>query len=292
MLKFIRTFLALINAVIIVALLSIHFIIKDRDYSTSLWFYAFPLPVIITIILLLSLVLKKQLKRINFLLVIVLLVVWFARSFKINFNEDPQGDVVEVVFWNAGHFRTFEEAFQVNKSVPDIVVLGEYHGDYFEETKLKYPQYYFYMNTNEEIGVFSRDPIEIIKETPSKYGSVVIEFQTSGIRFFAVDVSASIDVPRDWELGFVEETIYSNKNTVILGDFNVPYESSLLDKIKSKFSHAFNEKGNGFRETWAFNIPLLSLDHIWVSNDLEIVNTEKRNTLKSDHAMIKTELLR
>ena len=61
-----------------------------------------------------------------------------------------------------------------------------------------------------------------------------------------------------------------------------------LNKIKSTFNHAFNEKGNGFRETWFWNLPLLSLDHIWVSKDLKILKTQKINTFKSDHCMLKT----
>jgi endonuclease/exonuclease/phosphatase family metal-dependent hydrolase len=98
----------------------------------------------------------------------------------------------------------------------------------------------------------------------------------------------SHDVPRQWEIKFVNSEIKNTNNTIILGDFNLPYESMLLKEIKGNFNHAFTNKGNGFRETWFWNIPLLSIDHIWVSKDLNILKTEKVATFKSDHSMLKT----
>ena len=115
-----------------------------------------------------------------------------------------------------------------------------------------------------------------------------MRFETSNITFYAVDVAGSTEVPRTGELAFVNSIIYKQRNTIILGDFNVPFESQNLEDIKKDFNHAFNEKGNGFRETWFWNIPILSIDHIWVSKDLKIIKTEKIFTLKSDHNMIKT----
>lgn len=70
-----------------------------------------------------------------------------------------------------------------------------------------------------------------------------------------------------------------------------PDETILMQQqkaVKQNFNQAFNEKGNGFRETWFYNLPLLSLDHIWVSKDLKVLKTKKINTFKSDHNMIKT----
>ena len=67
---------------------------------------------------------------------------------------------------------------------------------------------------------------------------------------------------------------------------------SYLKQLKKDFNQAFYKKGNGFRETWFYNLPLLSLDHIWVSKDLKILKTEKIHTLKSDHNMLKTYIKR
>ncbi|MEP5339055.1 MAG: endonuclease/exonuclease/phosphatase family protein [Algibacter sp.] len=287
MIRFIKTFYRLINILIIIALLVIHFIIKENSYNSSLLFYTFPLPVIIIGILLLSIFLSKKARKWNLILAFVLLVIWFGRSFKINSADKIIETDIEIVFWNASHDRNFDEAFKENKGVPDILVLAE-HGDFQINTfKLKYPVYHFYRSIR-GISIFSKSEIKILDETTSKYKTNIINFETYNLNVFAIDVSASMDVPRSWELGFVNSIIKEGKNTVLLGDFNVPLESKYFDDIKINFSHAFAEKGNGLQETWFWNIPLLSLDHIWVSKDLEILKTEKINTFKSDHSMIKT----
>lgn len=287
MLKILKALYSLLNVIIIIALIAIHFIIKDSNYDASLLFYAFPLPVIILIILALSIFLNKKVRTLNLILALLLFIVWLSRSFKINFSQDIKETDIEIVFWNASHDRGFEEAFIENNGIPDVLVLGE-HGRYnIDKIRLKYPENYFYKSIR-GISIFSKNTIKILEETTSKYKTNIIKFKTNGINFYAIDVSASIDVPRSWELGFVDEIVNKIENTVVLGDFNVPYESLLLEKTKTNFNHAFNEKGNGFRETWFWNIPLLSLDHIWVSKDLKILKTEKINTWKSDHAMIKT----
>jgi len=95
-------------------------------------------------------------------------------------------------------------------------------------------------------------------------------------------------VPRRWEMEFIDYQIDASEKTIVLGDFNLPYESVFFKTIRKNFNHAFTKKGIGFRETWFYNLPLFSIDHIWVSKDIEILKAEKVNTQKSDHSMIKT----
>ena len=287
MLKIIKTLYLLVNSVIIIALLSIHFVLKESSYQNSLLFYTFPLPVIIAIVLCLTIFLSKTFRKYNLLLAGALLLFWLGRSFKIHIPEEINESDIEVVFWNASHERNLEDAFNISGNIPDVFVLVE-HGKYsVDRLQLKYSDYYFYKSIN-GISVFSKLPIELIDDISSNYGTNIVNFETYNINFYAVDVSGSMDVPREWELTFVNEYVEQKTQTILLGDFNVPFESKFLDSIKNNFNHAFNEKGNGFRETWFWNIPLLSLDHIWVSKDLKVLKTEKIGTFKSDHNMLKT----
>ena len=287
MLKIIRTLYLLVNSVIIIALLSIHFVLKESSYQNSLLFYTFPLPVIIAIVLCLTIFLSKTFRKYNLLLAGALLLFWLGRSFKIHIPEEINESDIEVVFWNASHERNLEDAFDISGNIPDVFVLVE-HGKYsVDRLQLKYSDYYFYKSIN-GISVFSKLPIELIDDISSNYGTNIVNFETYNINFYAVDVSGSMDVPREWELTFVNEYVEQKTQTILLGDFNVPFESKFLDSIKNNFNHAFNEKGNGFRETWFWNIPLLSLDHIWVSKDLKVLKTKKIRTFKSDHNMLKT----
>ena len=100
-------------------------------------------------------------------------------------------------------------------------------------------------------------------------------------------MAGSTHAPKSEEYNFVNTIINKTDNTIVLGDFNAPLESRFLNRFKKEFNHTFLEKGNGFAETWPYNIPLLSLDHIWASKDLHILKAEKINTFKSDHSMLK-----
>lgn len=286
-LKLIRIFLQSINVVSIVALLSVHFIIKERTFLSSIIFYALPLPIIIVIVLFISIVLTKKWRRYNLILASILLLVWLSKSFKLHIPDDINKTDLEIVFWNASRDNDFQMAFNKNGDVPDVMVLVESKKSNSEEFKRKYPNYYFY-KSDRELFIFSKTPLVIESENKSKFSTTVINFKTSGVNFYAVDVTGSFDVPRKWGLAYVNEFIRKKHNTIVLGDFNTPYESIYLKQLKKDFNHAFNEKGNGFRETWFNNIPLLSLDHIWVSKDLKVLKTEKLYTAESDHSMLKT----
>lgn len=284
--KLIKALYLLGNVIIIITLLTLHFYIKDSSFSSSLFFYLFALPVIVLIILGLSIFLGRW-RKYNLILAGLLFIIWIGRSFSISFPQKIEEMDIEVVFWNARRDHGFKEAFKLHGTIPDVMVLTETNEFDVEALQLKYPDYYFY-ESERELRIFSKLPIEFIKEESSRFSSTVINFRTNGINFYAVDMSGSTDVPRAWGFKFFNSLNKNKKNTIILGDFNVPYESLFLADLKRDYKFYFSSKGNGFRETWLWNIPLLSLDQIWISKDLEIVTSEKIGTYESDHSMVKT----
>ena len=288
MLKILKGFILPINLIVNIALLLIHFVFKENSYFFSILYYTFPLPLIIIAVVSFSVIQSKKIRTYNLILALLLTVIWISRSFKINMPETIKASDIEIVFWNATHKREFKHVFDEVENMPDIVVLVEYHAEELAQIKSKYPDNFFYWHAESEIGVFSKTPIILIDTFFSNDGSAVINFTTVGINFYAVDITSGLHIPRQQELKFVNKAINTHTKSVILGDFNVPFESKFLDTIKNNFNHAFNKKGNGFSETWCWNIPLLSLDHIWVSKDFEILKTKKISTFKSDHSMIET----
>ncbi|PKQ45019.1 endonuclease/exonuclease/phosphatase family protein [Confluentibacter flavum] len=291
MLKILRALFLLINVIVILALLTIHFIIRDNGFYEPLFFYIFPLPIIIGIILFFSLFIGKKRRKYNLILAGSLLLLWLGRSFKIHFSDDISKADLEVVFWNASRDNSFEEAFVENKGIPDVLVLVEPKTTDIISLKQQFADYYIY-DMKGNIYLFSKTPVTIEKEATSKRNSTVVNFKSRDIDFYAVDAQGSPDLPRRGEMQFIDSQIDKKSKAIILGDFNLPYESGLFKNIKKSFNQAFNEKGNGFRETWFWNIPLLSIDHIWVSKDLKILKTEKIGTFKSDHSMLKTYIKR
>ncbi|MFH4966636.1 endonuclease/exonuclease/phosphatase family protein [Gaetbulibacter sp. M240] len=285
MFKILKILYRLINVLVILALLSIHFLIKDSSFKTSLWFYILPLPLIIVIVVVLSILLGKY-RKYNLILAGILTLIWLGRSLNINLTEVPKTNNLEIVFWNASRDNGFQSAFQLNGDLPDLMILCETKGNNFDSLAAKYPKYNFYQTAG-GLEIFSKKPIRILKEEVSKFHSEVVQFQMDDINFYAIDLQGSTDVPRAWELAFLNSQIEEVHRTILMGDFNLPYESILFKDIKSNFYDALTKKGNGFRETWFWNLPLLSLDHIWASKDISIYRAQKIKTNKSDHTMIR-----
>ena len=273
-----------LKAIIIVGII-IHFTIKDTILLSALVFYASPLPVLIVSTLFVAFITKKYSRIISIIISLCLTFIWIKQSYVYNTTDfEKQG--FEIVFWNAFHDRNFEDAFEVNGNIPDVLVLVESSSEALNTIKQKYSDYYFHISI-EEIGIFSKTPIEIGEEKIGEENSTFLDFKTNGLNFYVVDVSAGVFKSRKKSMKFVNSNIIKKDKTIVLGDFNTPYESVHFSSLKDHFIHAFTKKGNGFRETWFWNIPLLSLDHIWVSKDLEINKVEKINTFKSDHAMLR-----
>ncbi|TNJ47191.1 endonuclease/exonuclease/phosphatase family protein [Tamlana fucoidanivorans] len=286
MMNFLRAFVFCVNLLIILALLLLHFFVKDATYQSSLWFYTFPLPLIIMVVLGMSIVLGKKMKY-NIWIASVLFLIWVGRSFSFNFSKTSKPDDVKIVFWNASRDNDYKKALDINKEIPDLLVLTEaVHSD-VQDVIPDHPFFHFYKSKG-ELKILSKTPILVKLDTVSDFNTNVVHFQTAHTNFYAIDAQGSTDVPRSWEWRFVNSIIKVEENTVILGDFNIPYESIFLKKLKSNYVHFFYGNGIGFRETWFWGIPLLSLDQIWVSKDIEIVCSTKRNTWVSDHSMIKT----
>lgn len=83
------------------------------------------------------------------------------------------------------------------------------------------------------------------------------------------------------------------RDAILVGDFNTPLESALLTDYRKDFVEAFEVAGSGFKETWPCGLPLLSLDHVWVGPDWEVVSARNIWRLTgSDHAALFVTLRR
>lgn len=266
----------------------VHFTIKDTFYISGLLFYGTPLPLIVLGLIFLLLFIKASARKYYVVLTLVLTVIWVSRSYTHSPDVDTTNSL-EIVLWNAYRIRNFEDAFSVSKSTPDVMVLIECDEYDYQKIKEKYKNYHFEL-TEKSVGIFSKTPIKIHSKVKTKDHVVVVHFSTKNTHFYAIDVSSDLRHFREPMLKSIISQVKTEDKTIILGDFNTPFESLFFKNFKKKYQHAFTEKGNGFRETWFWNIPLLSLDHIWVSKDVKILKTEKISTWKSDHSMLKMYL--
>lgn len=273
---------------LIVILTIIHFIVKDSCFVTSLFFYTFPLPAIIFLAIGAYLLGKGEVKRFGLVSIVSLSLYWFIGSYQYHTFQNGK-DPLEIVFWNANHRRGFSDAMGVNEGVPDVLILVECHEFKLRNVKQQFPEYHV-ETFNAEIAILSKTPIENTQLVSEKHRPVIVNFRTLGHNFSIVDVPASLALPRKPMLDFAFE--HAKNSDVVLGDFNTPLESVHFDSFKQNFQHAFKKRGKGFTETWFWGWPILSLDHIWVTDKTTILSAEKINSPQSDHSMLRVRIER
>jgi len=101
-----------------------------------------------------------------------------------------------------------------------------------------------------------------------------------------VDVRSQPWLSREPSLAGILKAAAGDPRTVILGDFNTPPESKWFRPWREQgFVLANDGPRRGFRETWAYGLPLLTLDHIWLGAGWKALRTD-RSRHGSDHSMV------
>lgn len=71
--------------------------------------------------------------------------------------------------------------------------------------------------------------------------------------------------------------------TVVMGDFNLPADSAWFDPLRETHRNAFEEAGRGWAGTWPVVAPVLQLDHVWASHEIEVLGARHGWSARSDH---------
>lgn len=77
---------------------------------------------------------------------------------------------------------------------------------------------------------------------------------------------------------------------IVMGDFNTPLDSTFFAPLRARLRHTFETAGSGYAKTWPMPLPVLDIDHIWVSHHFRIVHSEHRSSLLSDHRPVIADL--
>jgi vancomycin resistance protein VanJ len=103
------------------------------------------------------------------------------------------------------------------------------------------------------------------------------------------------------EAGAIREFVESNRGrapTLIMGDFNMPCESSLYTTNWSSFQNAFNQAGTGYgysfpctrQYCWPAGLPWMRLDHILADDAWNVRSCQVGSANGSDHRLIAATL--
>ncbi|WP_166643255.1 endonuclease/exonuclease/phosphatase family protein [Gelidibacter sediminis] len=277
-------------------LLMMHFIVKDHFQFLQIFFYAFPLPILIFLGCVITLLFYKT--RTYFIAGLVIILgltaYWFSSSYNFVRHTDIPEDATTVLFWNAADgyelpVNVIVERISIIK--PDVIGLVE--TQYASENDLEllsttFPSYEFrILGGFMMVGVKgSITKVNYLMENASYHVNFIEAQLPSGAISFAVtDIFQSPTMDKKKAIGTVLKLASQRNTDIIVGDFNAPRESVHFKAFEKNYT-SFSNYGQGFTATWPFEIPLLELDQIFARKPMTPILLQKFNYPESDHAML------
>jgi endonuclease/exonuclease/phosphatase (EEP) superfamily protein YafD len=281
--------------------------LKDHFFGLRLLFYAMPKPCLLALAVTLLVWPKiSQRSRIAALFAAcVLASSWLTSSWRMEHpkmaHRDPASEV-RILYWNLCRPSGLHEGMVelMREFDPHIAAFVE-PGRHDMETKCKA---YESMLPGYKAAWMPRGILWFSK-VPSRYRARgKLEGAGAFARFDVHELGPTFPVvvadvhphPFHWRKGQLEEVLehsLGRSDAILVGDFNTPLESALLKDYRARFTHALEAGGQGFKETWPVGLPLLSLDHLWLGQDWEVVEAKKVWKLQSsDHAALLVTLRR
>lgn len=266
--------------------------VRDSLPSTAIFFYMLPLPLSAALLLLVALLARgRRWRKLLAMAGVLAIGIWLWRDYGWAYPERAEW---KAVTWNIGRPRhPFQPLIAlVRAEKPDIVALVESglvppEAVSFYEKSL--PGYRMAVQPG-GLSCLVRGRVLDASSQGLANGSDVAHFRVAipGERLdvFVADLCADPLAPRQPQIDQLARAARGRRRTLVAGDFNTPLESVKLGAMRASFTEARQGPYRGFRETWPFSLPLLSLDQVWASWDLKPVFATRRLGLASDHAPV------
>lgn len=227
------------------------------------------------------------------LLCTILTFSWFKNYYFIN-KPLLKGMHSSILFWNVAKNKQFPLEIiveKINTYKPKIIGLVEAsHITESHKSQLrdKFPDYEFQiLNGNMFIGIQGKikDITYYSLEKSHKFNQIDATINKKNVSILLVDIYASPFINKKNPLNIINDYAINNHASFIIGDFNTPYESVHFKKYDDNYKN-FHQYSDGFSATWPFGIPLLELDHIFISNSMYPISLNKFNYEVSDHQLL------
>ena len=286
------------TALLALALL-LHLTVRDRLTGPSVLFYATPWPVLAVGAGVAALFWWWKRRRLPAaalaILAVTALVVWLSSSWLRHPPPATRG-ALRVVHWNVSRPARGLPAIAawLRAQDADVITLAEGHSlrrSTLARWQAELPEY----ETAEFIGemtflirgrILSRE--DRVLAANSYCALIRAEVRGHPLTILQVDTNAGQFRARARAFAALTAlaTPHFGENLIVLGDFNTPRESALLDPLRAEMQQAFESAGNGLAETWPAFFPVLSLDQIWSSPALRAVSCAHGHSLRSDHRAV------
>jgi endonuclease/exonuclease/phosphatase family metal-dependent hydrolase len=241
---------------------------------------------------------RTRAAKLYFIFTIGCLTAWSCSSFSAN-SGAPAPSSLKLFFWNAAHNKRAGEItsyiHEFNADLIGIVEAGTRTKKVRSLWKNAFPSYNVELLAG-EMAIMTRGEI-LSKESGSlgRRGRFnLLKVVLNGEQFYVLLVDIDGDPLRSRAPAFepLAKMIrsYSQDNLIVMGDFNTPLDSVLFESFRQYLTHAFESGGNGFVETWPVPLPVLAIDHIWVSKKIKVVSCNLNWSRLSDHRSVVTSI--
>lgn len=277
-------------------LLLIHFILKDHFQFLQIFFYAFPLPIIIFCGCVITILFYRPKAYFIFFicLTIGLTGIWLNNAYIFPRTVEIPEHTTSVIFWNVANRTTIPMGIlteNIKKIQPDIIALSETENASKEDIlqfSNEFPDYEFQILQGDMmIGVKGhiKNITYVVEEYSHDINFVEMQLHNGPLLLAFTDTFQSPTMDKRKTLGTVLQLISESNSDLIVGDFNTPYESVHFRNFETDYI-SFHDYGQGFSATWPFGIPLLEIDQIYTSKTLTPILLQKFYYKVSDHAML------
>ena len=294
---------AVVLVVVVVAGVLVRMTIRDAEPWSASLYYALPLVVMAALLVAVSgawlVAGRKGAAAIASAVAILFAGIWLARTSYSNPCR-PGPDDIRVLLLNTARGKAGWH--QVVRVLPpfDIDVIGlveaggkgparqKFWEDNFPDHKVFLPGGGLAIITRGDVRRISFQPLDGI----SRYADAELDLNGRLLRVLLVDFDASPLFDRRRLVAAVFRAAESTPDipTIVMGDFNTPIDSRWFERVRDRFRHVFEEAGEGLLVTWPTPLPLIAIDHIWVSESLRPTCATLEPQEMSDHRLVAAHL--
>lgn len=212
----------------------------------------------------------------------------------------PQGSVAgparTVLFWNINHPRQVPAQVHelLRRHRPDLLVLAEAEqqtpADLAGMRGLYRDYHISRLPGGMLLAVRGRAQLQKTIHLPSRTHALSLHVQfadkpAEDWEIILADLGPWPFLPRLDRTEPIRKFAGTGPRTLVIGDFNTPYDSAAFDSWRPYWNHGLSQSpGSPGNATWPFGLPLLSIDHVWMSPDLRPLRAEKGTPGFFDHA--------
>lgn len=271
--------------------IAVHFTVRDSIDALAPFFYAVPLPVAGAAFLAAALFARRPVRGLAVLAGAATIAGWFFADY--GFTR-PRKGAWKFATWNLQ--STKHPAPELLKLVrtewPDFLALletGTLTPEIIHAYERALPGYHLVPLSDDRASLMRGTVASVTAQAlggRTRVVTVRMLLRGEWMRILVVDLDSGIFRSRRDALERITAMAANGTRTVVLGDFNTPLQSAHLDGLRLHFSAANEGPHAGFRETWPYGAPLLSLDQIWLSRDFQPLFARRIATTASDHAPV------